>query len=73
MVHVQDARAVGACEYGIRSWCYATGLQAAYAAGCATLRQVWDAYQAQPRAEARATILAVLKRVRRKLLLRDAA
>jgi hypothetical protein len=71
-VCVQDARAIGACEYGIRSWCHATGLDDAYAAGHATLRQMWQAYQAQPRTEARATILHALNRVRRKALL-DAA
>lgn len=70
-VRVQDARAIGACEYGIRSWCHATGLDDAYAAGHATLRQMWQAYQAQPRTEARATILHALKRVRRKAFLVD--
>lgn len=63
VVRVSDARAIGACEYGIRSWCHATGLD--YDAGAASLREVWSAYQAQPRSEARAAILHALRRQRR--------
>lgn len=62
-VRISDARAIGACDYGIRSWCHATGLP--YDAGQASLRQVWAAYQAQPRTEARAAILHALRRQRR--------
>lgn len=62
-VRVSDARAIGACEYGIRSWCHATGLP--YDVGHASLRQVWAAYLAQPRGEARAAILHALRRQRR--------
>lgn len=65
MVRVADARAEGACDYGIRSWCHATGLP--YEAGAASLRQVWAAYQSQPRAEARAAILRALRRQRASL------
>jgi hypothetical protein len=65
-VRVSDARAEGACEYGIRSWCHATGLP--YEAGSATLRQVWAAYIAQPRTEARAAILHAVRRSRRQNL-----
>jgi len=64
-VRVADARAEGACDYGIRSWCHATGLP--YEAGAASLRQVWAAYQSQPRAEARAAILHALRRQRASL------
>lgn len=64
-VRVSDARAEGACDYGIRSWCHATGLP--YEAGAASLRQVWAAYQAQPRGEARAAILHALRRQRASL------
>jgi len=62
-VRVSDARAIGACEYGIRSWCHATGLP--YESGEASLRQVWAAYTIQPRTEARAAILHALRRQRR--------
>lgn len=64
-VCVSDAAAIGACDYGIRSWCHTVDLD--YAAGCATLRQVYDAYRAHPRPEARAAILYALRRCRAKL------
>lgn len=64
-VCVADAAAIGACDYGIRSWCNTAGLD--YAAGCATLRQVYDAYRAHPRPEARAAILFALRRCRAKM------
>lgn len=62
-VRISDARAIGACEYGIRSWCHDTGLP--YETGAASLRQVWAAYQTQPRTEARAAILHAMRRQRR--------
>jgi hypothetical protein len=65
-VSVRDARAVGACEYGIKSWCYATGLP--YEAGHAPIADVFAAYQRQPRTEARAAILHALRTHRRALL-----
>jgi hypothetical protein len=61
-VSVGDARATGACEYGIRSWCAAVGLD--FEAGSATLAEVYAAYQREPRPEARATLLRVLRRQR---------
>lgn len=61
-VSVGDARAAGACEYGIRSWCAAVGLD--FEAGSATLAEVYAAYQREPRREARATLLCVLRRQR---------
>lgn len=61
-VSVADARKVGACEYGIKSWCAAVGLD--YDAGHATLDDVYAAYQREPRSEARATILHALRRNR---------
>ena len=61
-VRVGDARAVGACEYGIMSWCAAVGLD--YAAGQAPLADVYAAYQREPRPEARATLIRVLRRQR---------
>lgn len=61
-VTLADARAVGACEYGIRSWCNSVGLD--YAAGVATLGEIFAAYRTEPRAEARSVMLRVLKRSR---------
>jgi len=61
-VRIADARATGACETGIESWCRTVGLP--YDAGQTTLGAVWVAYCATPRAEARATVLHVLRRQR---------
>lgn len=63
LVRVSDARAIGACEYGIRSWCNAVGLD--YEAGAATLADVLAGYQRQPAPEARAAIIHALRRARR--------
>lgn len=65
-VSVSDAKAIGACSYGIESWCYRTGLD--YDAGTATLAEVFAAYQAEPNHWARAAILQALKRQRRAVL-----
>ena len=67
MVRVSDARAIGACEYGIRSWCATVGLD--YDAGAATLAQVLAGYERQPAPEARAAILHALRRARRQVRL----
>lgn len=61
-VTLGDARAVGACEYGIKSWCNAVGID--YEAGRTTLGEVLSGYQREPRPEARATIIRVLRRQR---------
>ena len=61
-VTVGDARAVGACEYGIESWCHAVGLSDALAVGETDLATMVAAYQREPRREARATILRVIRR-----------
>ena len=61
-VTVGDARAVGACEYGIKGWCSAVGID--YDAGETTLARMLEAYQQRPYAEARATIIRVLRRQR---------
>lgn len=69
-VSVGDAKAVGACVYGIRSWCAAVGLNVAYdeatktLTGSATLAEVHTAYQREPRPEARAALLRTLRRQR---------
>ena len=62
IVTLGDARAVGACEYGIKSWCAAVGID--YEAGRTTLGEVLSGYQREPRPEARATIIRVLRRQR---------
>lgn len=61
-VRLADATAVGACDPGIRHWCATVGLS--YAAGTATLSDVYQAYQREPRPEAHATIVRVLRRLR---------
>lgn len=66
VVSIADARAIGACEYGIKSWCHRTGLP--YDAGSATLGQVYDAYRRDPAPEARAAMLHALRRTRRHLI-----
>lgn len=58
-VTVALARRLGACEPGIRAWCERAGLD--YSAGVAPLADVWRAYRADRRPEARAAILASLR------------
>lgn len=65
-VSLSDARATGACEYGIRSWCHRAGLP--YEAGSASLADVYAAYRAHPLPEARAAILHALRRQKRAVL-----
>lgn len=62
-VRISDARAMGACEYGIRSWCNAVGLR--YEAGIASVDEVWAGYLKYPAPEARAAILHALRRAKR--------
>lgn len=64
-VDVKDARAVGACEFGITSWCHRVGLD--YAVGRAPFAQVFEKYLEVPAVEARAAMLYVLRRHRKKL------
>lgn len=59
-VRVSDARRIGACEYGIRSWCHRVGLP--YEAGSAPIGSVIAAYIQEPQREARGAILEALKR-----------
>lgn len=60
VVRVTDARRVGACEYGIRSWCHRVGLP--YEVGEAPMADVIAAYEREPQREARAAILLALRR-----------
>ncbi len=62
-VRISDARAMGACDYGIRSWCNATGLS--YQAGIASVDEVLAGYLKYPAPEARAAILHALRRAKR--------
>lgn len=62
VVRLADARAIGACEYGIRSWCARTGIS--YEAGEATVAEVYAAYQTCPAPEARCAILHAARRAR---------
>ncbi|MDN3519745.1 hypothetical protein QWY84_19230 [Aquisalimonas lutea] len=61
-VRLSDARAVGACHYGIRAWCYAVGLDPD--AGRAPLRAVWEGYSKNPAPEARAAMIYAIRRYR---------
>ena len=60
IVSIDDAHEIGACAYGIRSWCERTGLD--YAARSAPLSAVFAAYSADPMSEARAAILFAVRR-----------
>lgn len=65
-VTLGDARATGACEYGIRSWCNLCGLP--YEAGEASIARVYAAYREHPMPEARAALLRALRRQKRAVL-----
>lgn len=59
-VCLSDARAIGACEYGIRSWCHRAGIDPAV--GCIPAAEAIAAYFANPVSEARAAILYAARR-----------
>jgi hypothetical protein len=61
-VTVGDARAIGACDFGIRAWCWRVGLD--FEAGSASLAAVVAAYEREPQPEARAAVLHALRRAR---------
>ncbi len=67
IVKISDARAIGACEYGIKAWCNRVGID--YEAGETTVARVYEAYQAVPAPEARGAILHAIRRSRRHLAL----
>lgn len=67
MMYLKDARAVGACDYGIKSWVASTGLDigaGGWDSAAACIESVYAAYQREPRPEARAAILHALRRQR---------
>lgn len=61
VVTLADAEATGACEYGIRSWCNATGLD--YSRGKAPVSEILEAFRKHPMREARLAILHAARRV----------
>lgn len=61
-ITLDDARATGACEYGIRAWCDAVGL--CFAAGTATVGQVLDGYEKRPQVEVRRAVRYAVHRHR---------
>lgn len=60
MVEVSDARETGSCDYGIRSWCAAVGLD--YAAGEAPLSEVLEGFKLRPQVEVRRAVLFAVRR-----------
>lgn len=60
---VSDAVAIGACEFGIRSWCNAVGID--YHAGCTTVGRVLDGYQKRPQPEVRRAVFHAVQRSKR--------
>ncbi|BFI94957.1 MAG: hypothetical protein RSP_04670 [Rhodanobacter sp.] len=59
---IEDAEAIGACAYGIQSWCHASALSAQLATGHATAAELAQAYRARPLPEVRSTILFAARR-----------
>lgn len=64
-VPLAAVRAVGACDYGIRSWVERTGMRAQYEAGGATVAEVAAGYAVCPAPEARAAVLYAIRQARR--------
>lgn len=52
---MKDGRAVGACEYGIRSWCNTVGLD--YDKGCEPVSRVLEGFRQRPQREVRLAVL----------------
>lgn len=61
-VELDDARESGSCEYGIRTWCEAVGLD--YAEGEAPLAAILAAFQKRPQVEVRLAVLHAIRRHR---------
>jgi hypothetical protein len=62
-VSVEDARDTGACEYGIRSWCQAVGIDPEE--GCVELSRVLAGFRTHPMVEVRRTVLHAIHAWRR--------
>lgn len=61
-VDLDDARESGSCEYGIRSWCEAVGLD--FNEGKAPLSAILEGFQARPQVEVRRAVLHAIRRQR---------
>ena len=61
-VELDDARESGSCEYGIRTWCEAVGVD--YEEGEAPLAAILDAFQRRPQMEVRLAVLHAIRRHR---------
>lgn len=59
-VRVSDAEDTGSCDYGIRSWCAAVGLD--YAAGEAPLSAVLEGFKVRPQVEVRRAVVFAVRR-----------
>lgn len=64
-VSLADVKAVGACDYGIRSWVHRAGFEAHYEAGGCTVAQLAAAYAKVPASEIRAAIVYAVRRSRK--------
>ena len=64
-VTAAQAKEAGACEYGVRSWCNAVGVD--YEAGSASLGRVLEGYVARPQVEVRAIVNLAVREYRREL------
>jgi hypothetical protein len=63
-VSVSDAQESGSCDFGIRSWCEAVGLD--YESGDAPLAMVLEGFRARPQEEVRRAVLYAVRRHRAK-------
>lgn len=63
-VSVCDAQESGSCDFGIRSWCEAVGLN--YEGGEAPLEMVLQGFRARPQEEVRRAVLYAVRRHRAK-------
>ena len=61
-VSVGDAHESGSCDFGIRSWCEAVGLD--YESGEAPLAMVLEGFRSRPQEEVRRAVLYAVRRHR---------
>lgn len=66
-VPLDTVRAVGACEYGIKSWVERVGMQAQYQGGGATVAEVAQGYAICPAPEARAAVIRAVREAGRRV------
>lgn len=59
---IGDAQEIGACDYGIQSWCFSVGLETQLAEGRAKIADLAAAYAKRPLPEVRRTILFAVRR-----------